>query len=160
MVDHAIVVTVTPTVTPTGPTAPYVFAYSDNGGTPSTNGTLHVLAATSETFLVSIMANGEPGDTCVFPDPSLFPLEITEGDEPWFIPEWLKDFDSTGISTISFTDDNTNQHTRNYLIKIRAVYNGTSITSPDPTIINDGTNIFIEGELQSSRPQPQPVVAR
>jgi hypothetical protein len=43
-------------------------------------------------------------------------------------------------STISFKDVNANLETRIFRVLINAVYNGNSIQSPDPTIINVGTD--------------------
>jgi hypothetical protein len=76
-------------------------------------------------------------------------------------PQWFKDLSDSGTSTITFNDDNTNQWDRTYYMRINAVFNGTTtnthdrsfnggrviingkprdITSPDPTIINVGTD--------------------
>ena len=148
MADHAIVVM----VTPTGSTPPFIFTYSDNGGTPSTNGTVTVPAATSKTFLVSIMADGQPGDTCVFPAAPLLFTDRQGNELP--DPEWFQDFDPIDSSTISFTDNNTNLDTRDYIVFIKAIYNGTPITSPDPTIVNDGIDHSSVEMPSQDRPKP------
>jgi hypothetical protein len=52
----------------------------------------------------------------------------------WYSPEL-----TTNNTVLTFTDDSLNAKKRTYYFKINATYNGTQVTSPDPTIINAGT---------------------
>lgn len=118
----------------------------------------HILPIPSGTdleIMVTLVAGGQLTDTCDFP---VTPLSFfDEGGNPMTPPGWFQDLQSLDTSTIVFKDDNTNLMTQSYAISINALYNGeTPITSPDPTIVNEGTNgLFFHFPVRLPQPQPQ-----
>jgi hypothetical protein len=115
--------------------------------------------------MLNVVPGGQLSDTCVFQDP---PQTFTNWQGTIMNPpQWLKDVKVLDASTILFTDDNTNIHTRNYHILVNVAYtsggNTTLTTSPDPTIINVGTDggatVIGSDHLLLSQAQPQPAAA-
>jgi hypothetical protein len=131
MVDNSVVAKVTPGV-------PFTWRYSTNGGNPSSNNTLSVPAGETSEVELTLEADGQSGDTCIFLD---IPLSFFSAQGiPISTPEWLQGLTLVNPSKITFKDVNTNQNTRTYRILINAVYNGQPVQSPDPTIVNVGTD--------------------
>lgn len=147
MADHAIVARVTPDPSISNGTG-FKWSYSVDGesflDTPSS---IHVPHGASSQIAVSIVAGGGAGDTCVF-DPLKEPLEFTDENETLIPPPgWFQDLKTVGLSAITFTDnntDNTQREDKTYHISINMVYTSKSSfnlkTSPDPTIVNEGTD--------------------
>ncbi|MFL6260578.1 MAG: hypothetical protein ACJ76Y_12760 [Thermoanaerobaculia bacterium] len=100
-----------------------------------------------------ILVAGQSGDTCVFQTglggqqpPLTFFTNWTLTET--FTPVWFQNPQISTPSTFTFTDDNMNVKDRTYHLVINAVYTdnsvnppvSTPITSPDPTIVNAGTD--------------------
>jgi hypothetical protein len=135
MAAVTVIVKVSPSVSSQ---PPFTWEYSVNGGSFTGTQTFTVEKETSPEIIMSIVADGQPTDTCVFQEhPFSF---INENKDSIATPEWLQDLTHIGSSTISFKDVNTRLVTKTFRVLINAVYNGNPIQSPDPTIINVGTD--------------------
>lgn len=133
MADFAVVITVTPD---SSASTGFDWTYSVNGGP------VRPLSGTDPLFTVPLNADpgititlepGHPGDTCVFSSPA---VEITPSSNPF------QNVSQVDSSTLSFTDDNDSPPTFNttYHLKLFVKYNGGSVASPDPTIVNAGVD--------------------
>ncbi|MFL6260577.1 MAG: hypothetical protein ACJ76Y_12755 [Thermoanaerobaculia bacterium] len=155
MSDIAIVVVVTPISTGFD----WVYHVYGTGfeATPGSQ-TLVIPKESSREIMVTLVSGGQPGDTCVFAEP---PLTFTdEQGHPIDPPAWFQGLQSLAPFIILFTDDNTNLHTRDYFVKVNASYNGgATITSPDPTIVNAGTdgNVSVEDTAKGLTASRSPV---
>ena len=122
--------------------------------TISEGNTLVVPAGDDPQIMVTLVAGGGLDDTCVFADP---PLIFTDSDNNIIDPPgWFQNLQILDSSIILFNDDNNNNvQTKGYFVKVQASYNeGAALTSPDPTIVNEGTGMF-SSESQAEAPQVQ-----
>ena len=117
-------------------------------------------AAIDANITMTLVAPGQPAGTCVFSDPPLTFHETWDPNSPTFTPPWYQDLQisSPPASTITFTDNNPNTYDRTYYFVINAIYTDSenvahqvvigrdhthplgSTCSPDPTIVNVGTD--------------------
>jgi hypothetical protein len=165
MADVTVVATVTPdSSSSTGFNWSYTVA--GTGFTITADGALQIPSDSSPEIMMNVVPGGQPTDTCVFQNPLQDPqqnppLTFTDWQKkPVDPPQWFQGLEFLDPSTILFTDDNTNIHTRNYYVFANVVYNDTLTTCPDPTIINvgtDGGDVVIDPRrpvLSQARPQP------
>jgi hypothetical protein len=170
MSDITVVATVTPNaLAPTG--FDWSYLVSGNGFTIPVSQTLEIPSGASPEIMVNVVSGGLPNDTCVFQNPSApqgppqgQPLSFTDAQgNPINNPEWYQDLQFLDAATILFTDDNTNTNTTSYFILLNVVYTSGDLTvlatSPDPTIVNVGTDSGTPGVDfgPSSRPEPRAV---
>ncbi|HSU84620.1 MAG TPA: hypothetical protein VLR69_19555 [Thermoanaerobaculia bacterium] len=174
MANITVVATVTPnTLSSSG----FDWTYSAAGNSDFTvpgSQTLKIPAGSSPKIMLNVVAGGPVSDTCVFQSPALGqdPQEnppLTFGSE---IPTWYQDLQFLDASTILFMDVNTSSFTTtSYSVFINVAYSVTTVldntttttttlvTSPDPTIVNVGTDgdmTFIFGKKASSQEQAKP----
>jgi len=159
MADMTITVTVTP-----DPSASSGFSWQF----PSPMATCGQGSSSIEIILVA----GQAGDTCVFQTglggqqtPLMFFTNWTLTET--FTPLWFQNPQISTPSTFTFTDDNMNVTDRTYHLVINAVYTDNSVnppvstptTSPDPTIVNAGTdgNVTLEDTVKSLTASQSPV---
>ena len=143
MADFTINVTVTPA---------YDWAYSDNMGLPISS----IEIPYDSKHSMEIILNGGTGP-CMFPSVGKDPLTFYNPKGTIKLPLWLKNLLMPTRYNLTFDDDNINQKRRSYHFVINAVYGNDSITSPDPTIVNVGTEglmTFIFPKPRSHQPQP------
>ncbi|HET9210530.1 MAG TPA: hypothetical protein VFR03_09030 [Thermoanaerobaculia bacterium] len=171
MSDITVVATVTMN---TPPATGFTWAYSvaGTGYAIPEQGVLQIPSGTSPNIMLNVVAGGQPNDICVFQNPAPGqepqenpPLTFESGSAPL----WFQGLQFLDASTILFTDDNTNSTTTSYDAFINVAYSTTTIldgvtttttvltTSPDPTIMNVGTDGgVVIGPALVSRAQPQP----
>lgn len=151
MSDITVVATVTPDVSsPTGFAWTYTATGNEGSFTILDNGTIEIPQGTSPEIMLNVVPGGQPSDTCVLQNNQLDPqqkppLTFTDWQgNPVNNPLWYSGPTFVNPSTILFIDDNTNFRTRNYYIDVNVMYASGDVdiptTSPDPTIVNVGTD--------------------
>lgn len=151
MVDFII----TATVTRSGSIFTWAYSLSDGMGNPVKD-PIEVAKGAKKSMVINLVPVG--GLSCKFaPNPLSF---YNWKGAPVGIPLWLQNLQNTVPSTLTFDDYNTNIKRRSYHFVINAVFDQVSITSPDPTIVNVGTEgimaiHFPEPSLQSPPAQPE-----
>ena len=173
MSDITVVATVTPNaLAPTG--FDWSYLVTGNGFTVPVSQTLEIPSGSSPEIMLNVVAGGPGNDTCVFQNPA--PGQDPQENPPLTFgsgtaPTWFQELQFLDASTILFMDDNTNSTTTSYSVFINVAYSMTSvldnittttttlITSPDPTIVNVGTDgvmtVFF-GKKASSQEQAKP----
>jgi hypothetical protein len=105
---------------------------------------------------MEIVLNGGAG-SCVFPSGVKDSLTFYTPKGSIGLPLWLENLQMPSRYKLTFDDHNINQKRRSYHFVINAIYDEASITSPDPTIVNVGTEglmTFIFPKPRSHQPQP------
>jgi hypothetical protein len=99
-----------------------------------------VAIGSNDQITLNLVPNGVSTDTCVFQSSPLTFFQTYQATGPGFIPEWYTP-PAGGTSSITFMDGNPNKYDRTYYFQINAAYNQENIPpSPDPTIVNVGTD--------------------
>lgn len=155
-------------VTPNSDFTNFTWTYSMNGGSFQP-GPLEIATldhGDSLNITMNISAGGAAGEQCVFQDTPLQFFRPTDPPTP-FIPLW---YNPTIIdsSTISFMDTNTNSINQVYRFIINGTYiPGTDsgvlpqdVQSPDPTILNVGTDGNFEDDHHRRQEQPRAVATQ
>ncbi len=155
---HDITVRVTPdSLEPSG----FKWEYSHDGVDffplgPDSN-LFNIEIETDPEIVVTLEAHGQPGDTCVFLSPDVT-FKDKDGNTP--SPNPFSTPSRIDSSTVSFTDDNTSPPagSETFHVKFFATYNDgsseSSIASPDPTIVNVGTDQPPTEWPSRERPEP------
>jgi hypothetical protein len=150
-------VVITAIVPPPGsPNPQWTYLVGASAAVSSGDQILTIPQNSSPTIIFTLVAGGSLSDNCVFPTAD----QLTFANESGSTPGWFQNPQlSNDSSTLTFTDDNTSQNAGTFNMFVNALYNGQPLQSPDPTIVNEGTNGSAVFQLPVpalvAHPQPQ-----
>ncbi|HEY2294486.1 MAG TPA: hypothetical protein VGM86_27625 [Thermoanaerobaculia bacterium] len=143
--------TINATVTPAGSSYDWVYEVRDSANN-LVSGDIVIPQGFTKSMKITLAAGG--GGTCMFPpkvDDSLLFYTWQGMTHPLPKPLWLQNLQRLSDTVITFDDHNINMKRRHYRFVINATFGQDHITSPDPTIVNVGT----EGGMTIHFPEPR-----